>query len=256
MKNHTFVIPAYNDSPYLEECIKSLKNQTIESNIIISSAKETDYLNKLSEKYNIPLIINPNGGGIGKDWNLALNNTNTSLVTIAHQDDIYTKDYLKNILESYKKSPNSIIYFTDYHEIRDNVVVEDNINLKIKKLLLFPFKMFPKHFTQKLAIQFGSAICCPSVTYNMDELKDYKFDEELKSDLDWKAWVEFTKDNKQFSYIPKALTLHRIHSGSETSKIINDSNRQKEDIEILNLLWPNWISKLIEFFYKYSEKNN
>ena len=33
--NHTFAICAYKESPYLEECIQSLMNQTVKSDILI-----------------------------------------------------------------------------------------------------------------------------------------------------------------------------------------------------------------------------
>ena len=36
-KNHTFAICAYKESQYLEECIKSLQNQTVKSNIIMAT---------------------------------------------------------------------------------------------------------------------------------------------------------------------------------------------------------------------------
>ena len=35
MKTHTFAICAYKESKYLEECIRSLKKQTVETNIIL-----------------------------------------------------------------------------------------------------------------------------------------------------------------------------------------------------------------------------
>ena len=44
MNDHTFAICAYKESPYLEECIKSLKNQTIKSNILIATSTPTDYI--------------------------------------------------------------------------------------------------------------------------------------------------------------------------------------------------------------------
>ena len=46
---HTFVICAYKESPYLEECIKSLKKQTLKSEIIISTSTPNDLIKKLAE---------------------------------------------------------------------------------------------------------------------------------------------------------------------------------------------------------------
>ena len=44
MNDHTFAICAYKESPYLEECIKSLKNQTIKSNILIATSTPKELL--------------------------------------------------------------------------------------------------------------------------------------------------------------------------------------------------------------------
>ena len=54
MNDHTFAICAYKESPYLEECIKSLKNQTIKSNILIATSTPNDYIKGIADKYAIP----------------------------------------------------------------------------------------------------------------------------------------------------------------------------------------------------------
>ena len=55
--NHTFAICAYKESAYLEKCIKSLKNQTIKSNIILVTSTPNDFLEEISKKYNLPYFI-------------------------------------------------------------------------------------------------------------------------------------------------------------------------------------------------------
>lgn len=254
MRTHTFVVLAYKESKFLETCIKSLLNQSVKSDIVIATATPNEHIKKIAEKYNLPLLVNENGGTIGKDWNFALESIDSDLVTLAHQDDVYTKDYLKNILESFNKDTKSAIAFSDYHELRNEKVVPDNLNLKIKKLLLFPLRL-SKAF-QSSAVNFGCAICCPSVTYNKNELENFRFDENLKSNLDWKAWVELNKNNKQFNYIPKALMLHRIHDESETSNMIAQNKRKDEDLEIFKMIWPKHIAKIIGKLYSNSEKSN
>ena len=70
--DHTFAICAYKESPYLEECILSLKNQTVKSNIIMATSTPNEWIQGLAEKYEIPLYINTGEGGIAQDWNFAL----------------------------------------------------------------------------------------------------------------------------------------------------------------------------------------
>ena len=53
--NHTFAICAYKESAYLEKCIKSLKNQTIKSNIILVTSTPNDFLEEIS-KINVDKI--------------------------------------------------------------------------------------------------------------------------------------------------------------------------------------------------------
>ncbi len=69
--NHTFAICAYKESAYLEKCIKSLKNQTIKSNIILVTSTPNDFLEEISKKYNLPYFINKGEKGITQDWNYA-----------------------------------------------------------------------------------------------------------------------------------------------------------------------------------------
>ena len=91
---HTFAICAYGESPYLEKCILSLKNQKAGSHIIMTTATPNDHIRRLAEQYDIPLYINEKGGSIAKDWKYALDMAQTDLVTLAHQDDIYHPCFL------------------------------------------------------------------------------------------------------------------------------------------------------------------
>ena len=117
--NHTFVVCAYKTSEYLEECIESLINQTVKSNIIISTSTPNSHIENIAKKYNLELSINPVSKGIGPDWNYAVSLAKTNFVTLAHQDDIYDKDYTKNVLEAIRKNNDIIMIFTNGKEIRN-----------------------------------------------------------------------------------------------------------------------------------------
>ena len=95
--DHTFVICAYKESPFLEECIQSLLCQTIKSHILISTSTPNSYLDAVSKKYQIPIYVNDIAGGIAEDWNFGMNKAETPFVTIAHQDDIYEPQYAEKI---------------------------------------------------------------------------------------------------------------------------------------------------------------
>ena len=126
MNQHTYVICAYKESPFLEECIRSLKAQTVQSEIIMATSTPNDYIRSLADEYEIPLFVNSGPGGITQDWNFGYAQTNTPYVTIAHQDDIYLEHYTERMLAAMQRADRPLIYFTDYGELRNGAPVLEN----------------------------------------------------------------------------------------------------------------------------------
>ena len=50
-KDHTWALCAYGESPYLEECIRSLERQTVRSRILISTSTPSPWLRDMAEKH-------------------------------------------------------------------------------------------------------------------------------------------------------------------------------------------------------------
>ena len=48
-KDHTFIICAYGESPYLEECIRSLFAQKVRSEICIATSTPNRHIQSLAE---------------------------------------------------------------------------------------------------------------------------------------------------------------------------------------------------------------
>lgn len=253
---HTYVICAYKESPYLEACIRSLVNQTVQSNIILYTSTPNQYIKSLTNRYNIDMY-SKKGGSIGKDWNNALSFVNTPYVTIAHQDDIYNENYTEQIMSHFEKYPDSLIAYSDYAELTEVGYRVNTMNLKIKRLMLHTMQLFPKwHFWRKLILGLGNPISCPAVSYQLSNLSDFKFDEKMRVSLDWFAWYQINQYKGRFTYIPTVLMLHRIHEDSETTNTINDHTRSKEDLFMYELFWPKFIARLLMKFYQKSQNSN
>lgn len=256
-KNHTFVVCAYKESPYLEDCIKSVLNQKVKSNVIMSTSTPNEYIKNMAKKYNIDLYVNNGEKGIGQDWNFGISNVKTDYVTIAHQDDIYKENYLEEIVNNINKGIDFVIAFTDYRELKNGQEIPLTRNLKIKKVLLFPLRKFRKsRFVKRRILSLGAAICCPSVTINTKIAGKTPYKTELKCDLDWDTWDKMTQYDANFLYIPKELMQHRIHEESETSNLIENNVRLEEDLLMLKRYWPSPIAKFIMKFYKKAVETN
>ena len=258
---HTYVVLAYKQSKYLEECIKSVLNQKFPSKVIIATSTPNKYIEDIACKYDLDIIINPNPGkGIGYDFDFAISCGKTELVTVAHQDDIYDFNYSDEIVNAYKQNRDSLIIFSDYYEIRNDNKIYTNKNLKIKRILLKPLKirLFSKtNFGKRLSIRFGNAICCPAVTFIKDNIKtDDIFKYDFICNVDWFAWEKLSLKKGRFIYIADCLMGHRVHEESTTTEIINERIRTKEDLLMFNKFWPKFISNIINKFYIKAEDSN
>ncbi len=257
--DHTFAILAHQKSPYLEPCIKSLLRQTIKSKILITTSTPSNYLDHISNKYNIPIATNNDGKGIAADWSFGYNSTNTKYVTLAHQDDIYFPEYTDLILYTNKNKKRNLITFTNYCEIYNGEYRYTNSLLLTKRLIIYPFFIFrseisSSHFL-RLMLSFGNPICCPTIMYNKKNIGHFKFNGKFHMNLDWEAGIRLAKISGSFTYIKKILMAHRIHKESESNKSLETNRRQYEDLLIFNNIWPRPIAKFILKLYSFGYKS-
>lgn len=255
---HTFVICAYKESAYLEECIISLKKQTAKSNILMVTSTPNEYVRSLAEKHKIDLKINEGEAGIVQDWNFGYRQCHTPYVTIAHQDDLYFPEYAEHAVAMLEQTKRPLIYFSDYCEIREGKKVENNQLLKVKRMLLAPIKVWKNsRFIRRRSLALGCGICCPSVTFAVNNLPDPVFTVHFRSNEDWEAWERLSKLKGAFVYDATIQMGHRIHEESETSLIIGDNNgRSAEDYEMFCRFWPKWVAHILLKFYSKSQKSN
>lgn len=259
--SHTFVVVAYKESPYLEECIKSLVNQTVKANILVSTSTPNDYIEKIAKKYKLKVIHTNQPSDIQADWNYGYNYAKTDLVTIAHQDDVYDEKYLENILKVANQYKDFRMIQTDYWAFKNGKKTIDK-NMKIKKILKFPLRsrvLARMKFFKVLSLAFGNSVNCPSVTYNKKIIGKNAFTSDLKFGLDWDTFLKFARQKGVYLYIPKPLISYRIHDGATTKEFIVDQRRVTEDRIMFGKIWPTFMVNIIMKFYvnaydTYSEK--
>ena len=257
--DHTFVVCAYGESPYLRECVSSLISQTLRTRVCIATSTPNELVLSIANEFGLDLIINEGEPGIAHDWNCALGCADTPLVTIAHQDDVYDAHYADAVLAYCNRAEMPLLFFTDYGELREGVIVDESRLLRIKRAMLRPLKRESNWGNIRLRrrmMSFGSPICCPSVTYCLCNLPVPVFQEGMRGGLDWDAWERISKLSGDFVYAPEILMCHRIHEGSETSALIRDDVRSQEDYEMFRRFWPAPVASVLNGVYGLSQKSN
>lgn len=253
MKTHTFAICAYHDSPYLEACIRSLKGQSVPSDIILCTSTPSGYIDSLAEKYGIPVYVREGKSDIGDDWNFAYHTADAELVTIAHQDDLYQRDYGKLLLEAYERYPDMTLFTGGYTVVKDEKLVKFEKVEFVKRFLRIPLRfksLCGLPAIKRSVLRFGNSICCPACTYNKRLLGEPLFDSPYRFALDWDTLWKLAGRKGRFICVERPVMYYRVHEEATTKGCIEDNTRAREETEMFAKMWPKPVVRFLMHFYK------
>lgn len=226
------IIPTYKPKSYLQECLKSLAEQTF---------TKTDFeiilvLNGCNEPYkkNIEQYIgnNMNGmnltfihtkeGGVSNARNIALEQVKGEYITFIDDDDIVSTDYLKELYKAASPSTISIsrtIPFTD-GEYNNTDNIDDPLYNKLYQQKTIKLNQARKYF---------SGPCMKLIPINF--IQGRKYDTRFKNGEDSIFMFLISDKIRDINVAsPDAIYYRRIRKGSATT-----SNRTKLEILINNL---------------------
>lgn len=250
---HVFAVCAYKDSPYLEQCIRSLKAQTVPSHIIICTSTPSSYIDRLAWKYGLQVCVRQGESGIKDDWNFAYSMAEGELVTIAHQDDMYHRDYSARLLAAHRRYPDMTVFTTDYVIVKQGALITGDAMLWIKRILRTPLRfpqMNDRAWVKKLAFVLGNPICCPATTYHKAVLGEPFVRSEYSFALDWDNLVRLAEEPGRFICDERPLLYYRVHEDATTKACIRDNRRFEEEREMFCRFWPEPMADIIMGFYK------
>ena len=257
---HTFVVPAYGDSPFLEACIRSLKAQTRPSSILVCTSTPSPFIEETAAGAGVRVIVNPLRSSMSDDWTFAYRAAESAYVTLAHQDDEYLPDYSHALLDAMQRNSDATLAFCDYAERIGECVRAHRVNLWMKRAMLrgmFGFSTIGRStFRKRMGLSLGCPICCPSVMFHRRRLGDLSFDPHYRFVPDWDAWLRLASGDGAFVYVRKRLLLHRLHPQSETSHLTASPRRAEEELEMLSRFWPRPVARLIALPYRFGHRSN
>ena len=262
---HTFAVCAYKDSPYLEECLRSVTSQTVKSEVICCTSTPSSYIRELTARYQVPLYVRDGASNIREDWMFAYGKAQGRFVTIAHQDDRYRSDYAEKLLKAWKKYPDLLLFASDYLTIRMTEkegkmkAIPEPFNMVwlVKKILRLPLRfhfLADRTWIKRSSVWFGNSICCPSCTYNKEQIGDDMFHSEYDFALDWDNLYELAGKKGRFICSEKPLIAYRVHAAATTKACIEDNRRPAEWMAMFRKMWPDWMVKILMHFYRKAYK--
>jgi len=258
MAFHTFVICAYGRSPYLEACIRSVKAQTVPTQIICATSTPSPWLEAMVGKYRIPLYVREGKSNIRDDWNFAVEKAGGQFVTIAHQDDLYSRHYVEELQKACKRWPDMTVFMSDAVLIKQGKLTWGGAVEAVKKAPRLPWRLsFLCHITavKVSGLMLGNPVMCPSVSYRKRKLSMPLFSGTYDFVLDWECMRKLAKEPGRFICVEKPLLCYRVHDGATTKACIEDHRREREERQMFEKIWPGWAAKAIMVLYRLAYRN-
>jgi glycosyltransferase involved in cell wall biosynthesis len=249
--DHAFVVLAYGASPFLGDCLRSLREQSTVGRVVVSTSTPSDEIAAAAAAYGAAMIVNPRRDGIAGDWNFGLAAGDARYVTLAHQDDIYRPGFLEASMAALRD--RGTLCFTGYSEVDDAGRVTNSKISRVQHLieaLTLAGSRRPSAWRMRAFLAFGNPLPCSSVTFDREPLKDFTFSNDFASNLDWDAWLRLLNAGAQFVRVPERLVGRRRNQHSATSGLIADGRRQAEDLRMFRRIWPRPVADAIAYVYR------
>lgn len=125
----TFCISTYNNLPYLEIAIQSVRANSYykDAPFIVHAENCTDGTNEWlfenRDKYNLTLLVEPSNEvvrGIGGGMNICADHTETEYINFLHSDFYVTKDWDKALMDIHSKYPTEDLWVNS-HRVEPNM---------------------------------------------------------------------------------------------------------------------------------------
>jgi hypothetical protein len=250
---HAFVVMAHGDSPFLADCIRSLRSQTRPSAITVTTSTPSAFVRDVARDFACGLIVNPRRDGIASDWNFALRATPARYVTLCHQDDVYLPLFLERSLGRLEPCRDATLCFTGYTQITDDgsptrSLVSTVIHGLERATLGNQSRLSPGRLRAFLAL--GNPLPCSSVTFDRSRLGAFRFCDRFQSNLDWDAWLRLSRRGDIFVREPSKLVGRRRNALTATSRLIAEGVRRREDLQMFRRLWPTPIAEIVASLYR------
>lgn len=212
------IVPCYNQSEFLGECLQSILDQTYPHwECIVVDDGSTDDTKLIAEKwvdkdYRFTYFYKENGG-LSSARNFGLDKATGDLIQFLDSDDLIVNTKFEKSI-SFFQQENTDIVITNFSMLEGNMIKE-------------PFCDITKYdFTYKnILLQWDIDFNFPihSLIISNKSIKNLRFEEKFYAKEDWIMWLSIFRNKIVVNFINEPLALYRMH-GSNMTKDTNHMN--------------------------------
>jgi len=209
------IMPSYNHEQFVSEAIESVLNQTFtDLELIILDDASGDKSKEIIKTYQqkdsrIRTIFHNENRGIARTLNEGLEEAKGKFIAFFASDDVWARENLKKQLEVLEKNEDLVVWSESLvidalgNPTGESFTQKNGASKKKKSGDIFE------------ELLRGNYICGSSVILKRENLKDIRYDEQLKYLNDYKLMVDLAR-RYQFYFIPEPLAMYRIHGRNVT----------------------------------------
>lgn len=222
------VVPVYNVERYLDECIKSIINQTYRNlEIILVDDGSTDGSGEICDEYvrrdNRIIAFHKENGGLSSARNYGIKKSTGKYVSFIDSDD-YISIYMLEYLHEAIINSNSKIACCDFKKVFDNQTIN---NLKADNK--YEILDFDNCMKMLFSYNHYRYIACNKL-FDKNLFNNIKFPENRYYEDIWPIYNIFKRVD-HVVYIRQYLYFYRCHRNS-----ITQSNFSRKDYDLIHFL--------------------
>ena len=238
----SIIMNCFNGEEYLQEAINSIIKQTyINWELIFWDNKSTDSSAEIIAEYNdkrIKYYLSNEHSALGLGRVKAIEKAKGNLIAFLDVDDIWMKNKLEEIVNSYSKNKEAGIFYSNTIFFNDEY-----------KMPLYRSKQKSGKLTSLLLTNYFLSL--ESVVINKEKLDllDIKFDQRFNHISDFDLFTRLSS-LADIVYVPKILCGWRVHDQSESFKrqyLFYEEKLNWHSINANNILFKDFQDELNEF---------
>ncbi len=213
------ITPSYNQGIYIEETIQSVLNQNYPNlEYIIIDGGSNDSTVEVIKKYEskIDFWVSEKDKGQADAINRGFGKATGDILCWLNSDDYFFPETLKYVASQLNIEKKEILFGEVDHIFEPNKAVKhsnvknkfDNYNLELYDFIIQPGSFWTKKVWESTGV----------------------VDEKLHFVFDWEWFLRAKKNNTEFKYSNKVMSMYRVHDAHKTS---NGGEKRQKEIEYI-----------------------
>lgn len=243
----SIIIPAFNQSKYIDYTLNSVQNQIYTNwECIIVDDNSTDDTKFIVENWvkkdSRFKYFHKENGGVASARNYGFSKSKGEYIQFLDSDDYITIDRIHNCIRVMEKNKEIDLTITNFKMFVDNI---DNSHEPFCDLTNYNFDF------KTVLLKWDRGVSFPlhTVFLRKKSIESVKFNEETRYKEDWIYWINVLKDKKEVYFLNEFLSYYRINPNGKHKK----SN--ENFVKVCNLIFNELeVENRADFFNRMTEE--